>query len=634
MGMAGIVQTGFAIYNGTYSMVKGYDSRGNGEDAEVSIGIMNWFRRQRIQSKIIIIYFPLVFIPLVLLGFFSYTINTEAVIKKTKKNMIDESLLITTRIDTILSNAESFANIAMLDLNKEIKLKTAERAELWSNETNDDYVLRNQIETKLDIAQLIFPDVESAVFIDRAHNAYSTDAQLLGGSALEAFSSSMFEEVEKSNGIHVWFPMQRRDFWVMDPNKAILTIGKKILDTETMETLGYLFVNIEEKTLSKVYAPVGPVRSNGYYIVDNRGMIISSSDEGRILQSLEPEQTKEIFKQQTELEDTRTVNGEKMLLTAMAFNHSDWKLVNEISLKDLTKETRQVANLILIVGSICLLLALIGAIILSQSIAAPIIFLAKHMNRIRDENIDRPVQMKSQDEIGILGAGLNIMLGRVNDLLVKVKEEQQSKREYELALIQEQIKPHFFYNTLDLIYVLCKSGESEEAGKATKALADYYRVGLSNGKEIISIREEIRHVQNYLYIQSARYSDLFDFQIQVPNELLNYTIPKLTLQPLIENAIYHGLKEKGSFGHITIEGYKQGDRIFIKVSDDGVGLSAEQLSELRSRKERESFGLRSVEERIKLYFGERYGIAIHSAQGEGTEITVEMPMRNGDMHHV
>ncbi|MFX3632316.1 MAG: sensor histidine kinase [Candidatus Pristimantibacillus sp.] len=599
------------------------------------MAIISWFRRQRIQYKIIIIYFPLVLIPLLLISIISYTINTEAIIKKTKKNMLDESLLITTRIDTILENAESFANIAMLDINKELELKTQTLVDRPYGKVpiNEDYVLRSHIETKLDIAKLIFPDVESAVFIDRNYNIYTTDVRLLEG-ALDGYSSTMLSEVGESNGINLWFPMQYRSFWVLDPDKVVLTVGKKILDTETMDTLGFLFLNISEKALSSIYDPIGPVQSGGYYIVDNRGLIISSSDEERILQPLEEDKKTEILAKETVLKETKDAHGEKNLLTAMSFGKPDWKLINEIPLKDLTRESRQVSNVILIVGSICLLFALIGAIILSQSIANPIIFLAKHMNRIRDENIDRPVQVKSQDEIGILGAGLNMMLGRVNDLLVKVKEEQQLKREYELALIQEQIKPHFFYNTLDLIYVLCKSGESEEAGKATKALADYYRVGLSNGQEIITIREEIRNVQNYLYIQSARYSDLFDFQIHVQNELLNYYIPKLTLQPLVENAIYHGLKEKGSFGHITIEGFKQIDTLCLKVKDDGIGLSEEQIKRLRgTRTERVSFGMRSVDERIKLYFGDRYGIDIHSVEGEGTQITVEIPM-SGEIQDV
>ncbi|WP_182302312.1 sensor histidine kinase [Cohnella cholangitidis] len=594
----------------------------------------NWFRSQRIQNKIIFIYFPLVFIPLLLLGYMSYTINTDAIIKKTTKNMLDESRLITTRVDTILANAESFANIAMLDLNKETKLKTLEGSKppFMDEEgpLSEEHVLRTQIENKLDFAKLIFREVESAVFIDRNRNVYTTDARLIDGTD-EGLSSPMFREVAASNGIMKWFAMERRNYWVLDDKKAVLTVGKKILDTETMETLGYLFVNIDEKTLSAVYNPVGPEQSNGYYIVDNRGVVISSTDEERILRPLEPNKKSDIFAEQTVLIETKNASGNKILLTAMPFGLSDWKLVNEIALSDLTRESGKVSRIILIVGGICLLFALFGAIILSRAIATPIISLAKHVSRIRDENIDRPVEVKSNDEIGILGSGLNIMLARVNDLLIKVKEEQQLKREYEFALVQEQIKPHFFYNTLDLIYVLCKTGESAEAGKATKALADFYRIALSNGKEVITVREETRNLHSYLYIQSARYSDLFDFKIDIPNELLNYSIPKLTLQPLVENAIYHGIKEKGSFGHITVSGYKQGDTMILQVSDDGVGFPDEELERFKEgKRERNSFGLSSVDERIKLYFGDRYGIRIHSGEGKGTDIIVDIPLTNGE----
>ncbi|MEC0244085.1 sensor histidine kinase [Paenibacillus dokdonensis] len=599
-------------------------------------GKFRWFRNQRIQNKIIFVYLPLIVIPLLLLGLFSYTTNTNSIVSKTKKNMLDESRLITTRIDTIMSNAESFANIAMLDLNKEVKLKTLELKAKNDGELpmSDDHLLRNQIENKLDFAQLIFREVESAVFIDRNQNVYTTDSRLMNGSA-DGFTSDMFQKVEHSNGIMIWLPMQKRDFWVLDKDKPVLTVGKKILDTETMETLGYLFVNIDEKTLSNIYNPVGPAQTNGYYIVDSEGIIISAGDEKQVLKPLEPARKQEILSQDTVFQETRKENGEKILLTAMPFGHSDWKLVDEISLSDLTRETARVSRIILVVGSLCLLLALLGAIILSGVIAAPIMSLAKHMNRIRDENIDRPVEVKSRDEVGMLGAGLNMMLGRINDLIVKVREEQQLKREYELALIQEQIKPHFFYNTLDLIYVLCKTGESEEAGKATKALADFYRVALSNGKEIITVREEIQNLHSYLYIQSARYSDLFDFRIEVPAELLNYSIPKLTLQPLVENAIYHGLKEKGSFGHITIEGRKREETMELSIQDDGIGFSPEQLDCFKKGKDgSETFGLKSVDERIRLYFGDRYGIRIHSLQGEGADIMVTIPLSKGEQPDV
>lgn len=588
--------------------------------------MVHWFRNQRIQTKIISIYLPLVIIPLLTLGIFSYQINTASSINKTKKNVQDESQLITTRIDTILSNAESFANVSMLELNKEEMLKLKRKGDPL-NSDYIDYELLRGIENKLDFAKMIFPEVESALFIDKSENVYNTNVNMQYGTEM-GLHSKMYVDVNESNGKLIWFPMEKRTFWVTNPEKPVLTIGKKILDTETLEPLGVLFVNIKEETLSSVYQSIGPVQPNGYYITDHQGIVISSPDKSKMLQPIEEEKKKEILSRDSVMEEMSGSDGHKILLSSAGFSKMDWKLINEISVRELTRETRQVSQVILIIGGVCLILAMLGAVMLSQSIGNPIIQLTRHMKRISEENIDQPIEVRTNDEIGILGSGLNIMLGRINDLLIKVKDEQQKKREYELALIQDQIKPHFFYNTLDLIYVLCKSGESEEAGRATKSLADFYRIALSNGQEIITIREEIRNVNSYLSIQRTRYSDLFDFQIRIEDELMNYHVPKLTLQPLVENSIYHGLKEKGSFGHIQIEGVKKDGVLELTVKDDGIGFSQVNLEQIHryAMEERDSFGLSSVDERIRLYYGDGYGIRVHSKPGEGSEVTVVIPL--------
>lgn len=597
--------------------------------------IVHWFRNQRIQTKIIAIYLPLVFIPLLTLGIFSYQINTASSINKTKKNVQDESRLITTRIDTILSNAESFANVSMLELNKEEKLKLKQKGDQLNSDPVD-YELLRAIENRLDFAKMIFPEVESALFIDRAENVYSTNSNMQYGTE-KGLRSEMYRDVNKSNGKPIWFPMEKRDYWVTQTEEPILTIGKKILDTETLEPLGILLVNIKEETLSSVYRSIGPLQPNGYYIIDEKGTIISSQNKSEMLQPMEEISKVDVMSQESMMGEIPGSDGHNILLSSVGFSKMNWKLINEISVRELTRDSRQVSQVILLIGGICLILAILGAIMLSRSIGNPIMQLSKQMKRIREENIDQPIDVRTNDEIGILGSGLNVMLGRINDLLVKVKDEQRKKREYELALIQNQIKPHFFYNTLDLIYVLCKSGESETAGKATKSLADFYRVALSNGQEIITIREEIRNVNSYLSIQRTRYSDLFDFQIKIQDDMMDYAIPKLTLQPLVENSIYHGLKEKGSFGHIQIEGVKKDDVLELIVKDDGIGFSPNMLKQMDQKRseERGSFGLSSVDERIKLYYGERYGTRIHSEPGEGSEVIVVIPLTTrGDLQDV
>ncbi|WP_054955605.1 sensor histidine kinase [Paenibacillus dakarensis] len=581
-------------------------------------------KNMRIHNKIIVIFIPLIVLPLFLLGWISYNIYTDAVISNTKKNMLDESRLIVTRINTVLSNGESYANLAMLDLNKESWFKGD--AAYLQQEEGQNYQLRNRVENKLDFGKIIFPDIESALFIDRNNNTYSTNPRITLNSN-KGLTSKMYSELLSSNGRNVWFPMQYRDFWVTDPGLPVLTIGKKIIDTETMEPLGILIVNIKESTLSSIYGPVGPVQSNGYFIIDVNGAIISSMDKNKLLKPMEQSELFDIVAPVEKLSEVQNYNGESILLTSMAFGNMKWKLINEIPLQELTRETRQLSKVIVYIGTFCLLLTVLGAFILSQSIAVPIIRLAKHMGKIKDDTLNWLIPIQTTDEIGKLGSGFNQMLLRINDLMLKLKDEQKKKREFELALVQEQIKPHFFYNSLDLIYVLCQENESATAGKATKALADFYRVALSNGKEVITIREEIRNLHSYLLIQSTRYADLFDFQIDIPNELLNYPIPKLTLQPLVENSIYHGLKEKEGFGHIHISGSKDENSLVLRVRDDGLGFPADgELSRLTEKDQSASFGLKSVDERIKLYYGEHYGVRIFSIPGQGAEVTIEIAL--------
>jgi two-component system sensor histidine kinase YesM len=174
-----------------------------------------------------------------------------------------------------------------------------------------------------------------------------------------------------------------------------------------------------------------------------------------------------------------------------------------------------------------------------------------------------------------------------------------------------------------------------EVRKATKALADFYRVVLSKGRDIIKIREEISNVENYFSIQKIRYSNVFDFEIAVEEDILDCYIPKLTIQPLAENAIYHGLKMAGRKGIITIKGYKEKGRVVIKVSDDGAGMPPGRLNEILSDNGTgdptiQSFGLKNLNERIKIFFGSSYGITVWSEEGKGTEITIEIPEQYGE----
>ncbi len=228
-------------------------------------------------------------------------------------------------------------------------------------------------------------------------------------------------------------------------------------------------------------------------------------------------------------------------------------------------------------------------------------------------------------EIQELDEGTRKMAGRIEGLLENVRKEQDAQHLTELQLLQAQVNPHFLYNTLDTIVWLVEGGMEQDAVDMITSLSVFFRTSLSKGKDIIPLAEEERHTLSYLEIQQSRYRDIMEFEIRIPKELEGVMVPKLTLQPLAENALYHGIKNKRGKGKILIEGFDLGEDMMLRVTDNGQGMTPERLKEVQDAictGERAGFGLAAVSERIALYYGAGYGLRISSTEGDGTVIEV------------
>lgn len=238
----------------------------------------------------------------------------------------------------------------------------------------------------------------------------------------------------------------------------------------------------------------------------------------------------------------------------------------------------------------------------------------------REDILEHEIAVRSYPEITLLSSGLEKFRQRINHLLEQVRQEQIMKQQTEIALLQEQVNPHFLYNTLFSIMQLCEMNRAEQAAKMVKALADFYRMGLSGGDSIVSVESEFRQVKSYLEIQHFRYEDMFEYNIECDSSVGECMIPKMSLQPLVENAIYYGIKKRRGKGYICITGgTNDGRNGYIEVHDDGPGFSPSRLKEIRHQLEvesgenRGSFGLKNVNRRIRYAFGEEYGIEIESS---------------------
>ncbi len=237
------------------------------------------------------------------------------------------------------------------------------------------------------------------------------------------------------------------------------------------------------------------------------------------------------------------------------------------------------------------------------------------------------------EEVQLLSDGIESMVGHLKRQIERNTEQEKQQRRTELALLQAQINPHFLYNTLDTIIWLIESGEISEAVAMVGSLSNFFRFSLSRGQNVITLEEEQQHIRSYLEIQQMRYRDLMEYEIDIPEELKSYILPKLTLQPLVENALYHGIKIRRRKGLIRVSARAQESRLILEVRDDGSGMSPERLEEVRASLvdgSREGFGLRTVHQRIQILFGVEYGLSVESAPDIGTKILVEIPMQTSE----
>ena len=289
------------------------------------------------------------------------------------------------------------------------------------------------------------------------------------------------------------------------------------------------------------------------------------------------------------------------------------------------------------ITTVILILILAGAFMISRKIVTgitePIQKLCEAAEAAGSGDFQIRAQGEGLDEIAVLNVSFNQMMEEIGNLVEDIRVEELNLRAAELRVLQEQINPHFLYNTLDNIIWLAESKDTEQVVKMVSALSSFFRTTLSKGREFISVREEGEHIRSYLEIQQFRYRDILEYDVSIPEELWEYQVIKLTLQPLVENALYHGIKKKRGKGHISVSAERYKDVLIFKVKDDGMGMDEARLEQVRGildgsvveEQQSGGFGLFNVNQRIQLHYGSEYGLKVQSTYGEGTEVWVRIP---------
>lgn len=411
--------------------------------------------------------------------------------------------------------------------------------------------------------------------------------------------------------------------WVVSLSRAVeLTNNKKI-------TSGVLLVDINFSGIEQICKSVNVGKSGYVYLVDREGEIIYHPRQQLIYSNLIEENNKE----EATYEDgnhMETFQGENRLVTVKTVGYTGWKIVGITPMSDITSDYKQISLFAIFIMFFGIFILVFLNMFVSSRIANPIKSLENSVKKLENGVKDVDISISGSYEIQHLGKAIRSMVNQMHTLMDNIVVEQESKRKSELNALQAQINPHFLYNTLDSIVWMIENENYEGAIIMVTALARLFRISLSKGKNIITVRDELEHARNYLTIQNIRYKNKFTYDIQVDEKTLNFASIKLIIQPLIENAIYHGMEFMGGDGEILVKTYIKDDDLYIDVIDNGLGMLQEVAdalltSESKVEKKSSGIGLKNVHERIQLYFGKDYGLKIYSEPDEGTTISIHMP---------
>ncbi len=423
---------------------------------------------------------------------------------------------------------------------------------------------------------------------------------------------------------------------VKDSYNWVITLSSTLKNPRNSKREALLFIDLNYNTIRDLCENINLGRKGYVFILDEEGDILYHPKQQLLYSNLKQERIDEVL-QLTADKNSFTASdiGGHKLYTAATSQETGWTVVGVAYLSELNKKETQTRLIYTISALLLFFCALIISSLLSKAITQPIRILQNSMSKVVTGEFDTAlVPETAHNEIGDLTHSFNLMTQQIQSLIAQNIEEQRQKRKSELKALQSQINPHFLYNTLDSIIWMAETGACQDVVLMTSSLAKLLRQSISNDEELVSIRQELEYTRSYLTIQKMRYKDTLDFQIHAEPEILDAAIVKLTLQPLVENAIYHGIKFKEGIGTVRISGSLEEDgSILIVISDNGIGMSEEQLTHIfepRTPSPKSSgVGINNIQNRLHLYYGESCGLEFESEEQIGTTVYLRIPQTAG-----
>lgn len=578
-----------------------------------------------LHNKLVLFIVPIVTVPLLLLGAFSYYKSSQVVQNQVSLTILEN-----------LSQVNYSLNYFVKDI-EQLTMYIYRHAEI--QDILDKPPGRTPVEQYEDYKK-------TSDILDSFLGFKSWDIQiyLLGKNGDRYFTGELlpaqyddynenwghFRKMRLADGNVVWdthYSMKKTDDF-----GVVLSSGRMLKKIESNEPIGYLVIDVMESALADKYNKAHLEPGGEVLLLDRSGYIISSTPSKlQIGTKFVESYVDQVLEGKKGFFRTRNADGAPVMVVYDTSEATGFKLISVVPVAALTKASASIRNVTVMIAGIGLVVTLWMIYLLTVHITRPLRTLRSLMFQVEHGNMDVTFATKHRDEVGQLGRSFNAMVVRIKQLIDEVYKKQLMVQEAEIKAIQAQFNPHFLYNALDTINWMGRIHKLNDISRMALSLGELLRFSIRKGAAFIPIREDMQQIHNYLFILKMRYGDKIEIDIRIDEEVEALYTPKLLIQPLVENAVAHGLELKQGSGWLRIRGSRSGDRVCMEVADNGVGMDPGVLERIRSgdyvqdSRHRTGIGLENLRKRLQLYFEQDFKLDIESRLGEGTVVQLEIP---------
>lgn len=580
-------------------------------------------RIRSIQLTISLAFSLLIIVVVGIVGVLSYSITGTTVEKNSSEYVYQLIKQVNYDLEYYLKNVEYIAG--NLQNKKSVR-------NFFKDEGQQSYLQKYNIQQELDSIVEARKDVINIILIGSNGELIVNDPQLKLKKDLDFKEQSWYTKALQNKGTQ--FSESHVQNLFVGQYGWVVSCSTLLEDPKDQSVLGMLLIDLNYNLINDMVSKIQLGEKGYLFVISPTGDIVYHPKQQLLYSDIKKENIDLILKSPDGNIKIKEEGLEKQYTIATS-TYSGWKVVGAVYLDDLAPYAPYLMRFFIIVCLLAVLVAVLSAVLLSTSMLHPIKDILKSMNQFKNGDLDAYIDIQQNNEISQIAKEFNAMTIRIKTLIRENKAVEKAKRKTELKALQDQINPHFLYNTLDSIVWMSEVGNNKDVVAMTSSLAKLFRISISKGNQIITVEEELEHVKSYLTIQKIRYGSKLDYKIEAENALLKNKIVKVIIQPIVENAIYHGIKNMPDTGTIDIRVAIEKENMVITVSDDGVGMKQEIIDRIldpvhNKGVELQGVGISNVIERIKLNYGEEYGLQYESEFYGGTRVKIVLPKEWGD----